>query len=298
MTQREAELALRRTLDRVYRRSQMLSRREISTYERALRGISRGLSGGSASTLTAERAASLDRLANQLLRRIEETLLRSADRAVADVSTTVQQEYAAVHARLFKVQGLPTGGVVARFDVLPTRINQRLFALYGRNLTAATLVRRNVDAARASISQYIEAVTGRVADRTAVESISRILRGELPVDIGGMNPTALTPARGLAFRGRRIIVTESFNAMREGTVEGSAQSPIILAGRWTLSDRHSGLPSSPDACDDLANGGRLIEGIRGWYSPLEYPIAPHPNCECRQGAVVVLSPEEWEAALV
>lgn len=298
MTRRQAELEFRKALLAIRRQARRAARGEIATWRAALGAVARSWPAGSATALLgARRASQLLREVNVLLVQIELALQHSAARAIAQVARTIRDEYSTVHARLLETQGLPSGGVVARFRVIPQRVNERLVTLYGRNETLAAITGRNIAAARSSIEAYVTAATGRTPDRVAVQSIGRILQGRLPIDIAGLEPKVITPARGLVHRGIRIIGTETFHAMREGTAEGSAQSPLILAGRWTLSDRHHELPSSPDECDQVAAGGRIIDGKPGWYEPEEWPVAPHPRCECYQGDTRFIDPAEWAAAV-
>ena len=293
MTAREAERQLRAMLRRLRRRSGQISQLEILRYEAAIRELARRLAHGSTRPLSSSAASRIHRQVEAIVNEIGDTLRDTAAQSIRTISREIQHEFSTVHARLYEAAGLPNGGVIARFEVLPRRISERLIRTGGRAFTLESLVEKNMRAARAAVAKYIEAATGKVADEVAVNSILRLLDGKLPVDLSGLGlkPTDLQPAKGLLQKGRTIIGTESFNTMREGTAEGSARSPIILAGKWTLSDRHAELPSSPDECDDLANADSGLGP--GWYLPEDYPAAPHPNCSCFQGETRVLDPDEW-----
>ncbi len=45
-------------------------------------------------------------------------------------------------------------------------------------------------------------------------------------------------------------------------------------------------------CDDLAEADDHGFGP-GFYPPEEFPIAPHPNCACGAGAVIMRPVAEW-----
>jgi hypothetical protein len=299
MTSRQAEAEIRRMLLRIRRAARRISREEIFRYEEAVRVLTDGIRAGGSVTLSAVRARALAKQAQIVLAQIDAALESLAARSISRITTEVQREYVSVHARLLKAQGLESGGVALRFEVLPAATNRRLYQLYGRNETLGAIIGRTTGPAEEAVARYIRAATGKAPDQVAVRSILRLLRGQLPVEVPGidLDPKELTPARALVNRGRRIIGTESFHTMREASAAASEESPFILIARWMLSDRHHDLPSSPDECDDLAEGGRRVDGTPGWYEPEGWPVAPHPNCECYQGDVRVISPEEWAAAL-
>jgi len=62
----------------------------------------------------------------------------------------------------------------------------------------------------------------------------------------------LKAARGLLWKSRRIILSEQNTAHSEAHRESAIESPVVGFGRWNVSGRHRGLPSSPDVCDTLA----------------------------------------------
>lgn len=71
----------------------------------------------------------------------------------------------------------------------------------------------------------------------------------------------------------------------------AADSPALELVSWELSSRHSGLESSPDACDVLARQDLYGFGA-GKYHPKTTPSHPHTNCECSI-AVVTADPSDW-----
>lgn len=292
MTRRQAEIALRSMLLYLRRRAGQISQTEIRRYEVAIRTIARQLSAGTPGTLTRSRARALARAMEAILREIEQTLQQTAEKAITSISHEITNRYQTVHAQLFRAQGLPTGGVVQRFDVVPERTLRRLASLGGRTLSLPQVVSRNINLAQQSVETYIRAATGKVPDQVAVRSILRLLDGKLPVDLPdlGLEAKELTGAKGLVHRGRRIVATESFNTLRVGTSEAGALSPIIHVARWTLSPEHSVV----DECDDLATADSGHGP--GWYLPEDWPEAPHPHCKCHQSDVRAIPPDEWQAA--
>lgn len=79
--------------------------------------------------------------------------------------------------------------------------------------------------------------------------------------------------------------------MDEVAKDLAVDSPAIRAVSWTLSIRHGGLYSSPDACDVLAS--QNAQGLGpGLYKPESVPSHPHPNCECRITART-MDAENW-----
>lgn len=99
-------------------------------------------------------------------------------------------------------------------------------------------------------------------------------------------------AKSLLWDARRIATSEKNNALREANRVAAEETGIVEAMKWQLSGRHSGLPSSPDKCDTLANQDLHGHGA-GYYPPEHWPVAPHPLCGCYQGAVKFLPPDEW-----
>lgn len=295
MSRREAETIIRAVLRRIRRQAARTSVQHIRRYEAAVRALAQEIPAGASGTITPARARELTRRLHAVLGQVEAALTQSTQGSITLISHEIRDEYKTVHARLYRAVGLPSGGVTVKFDAVPRRIAQRLVTVGGRRQTLEGIVTRNLDAAREDVERYIHAATGKQPSSVAVRSVLRLLDGKLPVDLGelGLEPPDVSAAKGLLPRGRRIIATESFHAMREGTAEASERSPVIMVARWTLSDRHADLPSSPDACDDLANGGRTIDGEPGWYRPQDWPAAPHPWCACYQGDIRVIDPDEW-----
>lgn len=295
MTAHQAEAALRVMLRHLRRRAGKISQAEIRKYEAAIRALARQLTARGTTPITKARAQSLGRAMDHILTEVDAVLQQVAARSIKTISTEITTQYQTVHARLYHAQGLPSGGVVQRFEVVPQRTLKRLATLGGRRFSLPRVVTKNVDMARTSVETYIRAATGKVPDEVAVRSILRLLDGKLPVDLPGLGlkETQLTGAKGLLHRGRRILATESFNTMREATAEGSARSPIIIVGHWGLSDGHADLPSSPDECDDIATAD--VGYGPGWYLPEHWPKAPHPHCACPQDDTRVLDPSDWPA---
>jgi hypothetical protein len=295
MTRRQAEGAIRAVLRRIRRRAEQTSVAEIRRYELAVRALAQQVPTGRAGPMTPAAARELSRRLNALLNDVEAVLERAAAGSIRTITTEIRDDFKAVHAQLYRAAELPSGAIVQKFDALPQRTLRRMARASGRGRTLARIVGRNVDAARESVERYIRSATGKQPTDVAVRSVIRLLDGKAPIHLGELElePTDVSGAKGILPRGRRIIATESFHAMREGTAEASERSPLILVGHWALSDRHAGLPSSPDECDDIANGGRTIDGQPGWYEPQDWPAAPHPHCGCFQDDVRTIDPADW-----
>lgn len=105
----------------------------------------------------------------------------------------------------------------------------------------------------------------------------------------------LTPMRGLLYLGATVVVAETFNAMHAGSGRTLAALGLVRTGRWTLSARHSGLSSSPDACDDIA--ARDVGFGAGRYEVDRWPQPPHPYCGCFMSDVRAQELEAWLANL-
>lgn len=94
---------------------------------------------------------------------------------------------------------------------------------------------------------------------------------------------------------RRILITEGYEAMRRSTALANQLSPIIRIAKWTVSDQHASLPSSPDVCDLLASQDNGFG--KGWYPLDQWPSLPHPHCGCYAGRVRAFPSSEWFAQL-
>lgn len=94
-------------------------------------------------------------------------------------------------------------------------------------------------------------------------------------------------ARAVAGRSRLISRTSMMNVEHEATAVAMAQSPIVAAGQWFLSNRHTDF----DQCDALATSD-FYELGGGVYPSDAIPPRPHPRCLC--GVQHILRPvSEW-----
>jgi len=137
--------------------------------------------------------------------------------------------------------------------------------------------------------EYAQAVA-QVLSRGNEDVIQRLARRG--IDLGDIDLSEVQARAPQVFSNlKQTGVTELADIMDETGKELAALSPAVDLTQWVLSSRHSGLSSSPDACDVLASQDLHGYGP-GLYHTRYCPSHPHPNCECRMQAVLK-DPSDW-----
>lgn len=307
--------------DRGYRINRQGVERLYAAFAEALSRIS---SEAGTQALTAERAAGLRQDIEQILRALQKEMARSTETSVRDVLLDVVQLHREVNRELIRRYGAGTAAaasVAGRFDRVPVRALQAMVArsrgaatfrtLYNRKITALApqldtfldaAVTRGVSAGRAAkdLAQLMVRAGGTGTNVADSRAFARALdavdvgdlhrgAGTIDFDAYGLTDNDVSELRKLLYDARRIQVSETNNALREGNAASMRESPIVAAAAWQLSGRHP----EPDVCDVLAETDAFGYGP-GFYPPDRWPLAPHPHCGCTAGRVLHRRPSEWD----
>jgi len=279
--------AERAALDRAYtalmKRVRALSAR---TSTAAIRSIDASLAslratlGGiatSGSVLDIGKANELINTLNKGLSRVAATWTAEAQGATRSIVAQIVSEARVVHFRAAAVADLETGGIALDLSTVPTVV--RAAVPFLRDSALADNIAGHADEITDAIRDYIKGATGVSTSAEAARGIDRLLRGKLPVDLGGVSLSDAKLAASLPWKVERSLVTTSFETYRQATAASLKAAPLDLVAHWDLSPRHV----VEDDCDDVANAD--VGYGPGWYPPEEWPAAPHPNCQCGQGDI-------------
>lgn len=187
--------------------------------------------------------------------------------------------------------GFERGGLSGAFETLVRRHIRNLQPEIDRILTSA--VARGQSAGR--LAQELAVAMTRDDPQLALalerigprgQTLLRALHEGRLSDI-----TDVPELRRLLYDARRIAVSEINNAYDESDKLAARESPVVDLLRWTVSGRHAGLTSSPDACDVAAQVD--LHGLGpGVYHPETVPSLLHPHCGC--GTQKILrQPANW-----
>lgn len=85
-----------------------------------------------------------------------------------------------------------------------------------------------------------------------------------------------------------VMLSETLNTTRDANAEAMNASPVVRATKWE---------AEPNSCEECQNLAAADSGLGpGFYAPDEWPDAPHPNCLCQPGDVLL--GDEVEAEVV
>jgi hypothetical protein len=281
-----AEASYRALLVRVRRLAASASRGAIRDIDRVTAEVIAGLNriATSGEVLSAGKANEMIRKLRAGLDKIERAWLDTATAAPKQIVTGIVNQYRTVHFRVAAIAETKTGGIAVRLSTVPTKTGAAVQrALRGRGVTPGTLIRSHVRDIDRAFAAYIESATGVMPSARALEGMKRLLRGDLPFDLGGVTKAEARVAASLPWKIERLISTESFETYRQGQKEAQRAAPVRMVAKWELSERHE----VPDECDKIANDD--VGFGKGWYPPEEWPEAPHPNCQCGQGDIRFIS---------
>lgn len=251
----------------------------------------------STNPLTVARADAIRRQITGILSELEKLQALRVGEGV----TLAARDIATIHSRVASailrthVSDDVAAAVVERFARLPARA---LIALNARRVNAAsfrTLINNNIGDAAPDLDRIINAglANGFSSQRLTKDIATLLESGYASLGDYGIRSGSVTGAATVMSDARRIAVTEINNAYREANTAALKEASIVAAAKWSLSGRHDGLPSSPDECDDIAAASS--PGYPpGYYTPDDWPLAPHPHCGCYQGGPVIYLPvEQW-----
>ena len=237
------------------------------------------------SPLTTDRADGLRRELDRVLQALETRLATTGDQTIRDTVKGILQRYQSTALDLRQQQS--SVSLSARFDKANIGVISVLASRRGGvAATYQTLIKRNMADAAPVLDRLLEA---GIARGQAIPSLARavadLLEERLPdpslrvIRMGGLS--------SIASDARRIARTETMNALRESNRAGAEASGMIAAHKWQVNSAHP----AEDECDDLADEDTGFGP--GYYAPEDWPEAPHPNCGCYQGDVILLPVSEW-----
>lgn len=250
----------------------------VETYARRLQIALANLPPGAAQERAAMAVRLHDRIAELLARELGEITERG-------VTTTV--------ARVQSIMERATFDVLRAADMSPTFFRRMETDVVASFLARGPVARDFRTLIRAQTAEHASAVDRILADALAAGADTETLGRRLRQHIEGADDAALQPyyrdgildlrrvppdlqaqARSIAWKARRIAITESFNAQRDATLSNMERAPHVGAARWTLS-LERGPTARYDQCDVLASTdfyglGKGVYPLSRW--PLEHPF--------------------------
>lgn len=227
-----------------------------------------------------------------------ETLITTTTR---DGVNTTLREIASIHssvttALVRSVAGKEAAQQIARkFARIPLRAVASMNAKREGAATFKTLIERSMlDAAPELDVMLTRAVAQGMSPARLTNDIADLLAGDTPLGLEdyGLDERDISGIKTLYSDARRIAVTETNNALREGNRISMIESPV-MAATWQRSGRHAALRRKEDRCDTLANQDKYGLG-EGMYPVENWPDAPHPYCACTQGGPIqYMDVETW-----
>lgn len=199
-------------------------------------------------------------------------------------------------------EGFAAAAGLAGLDMSWDPSPQPTGATRGVTRSTAQLVRGSISQGISYFKQDLKYIRKYVTEDEYAQAVAQVLsRGNEDVtrrlarrgiDLGDIDLSEVQARAPQVFSSlKQTGVTELADIMDETGKELAALSPAVDLTQWVLSSRHSGLSSSPDACDVLASQDLHGYGP-GLYHTRYCPSHPHPNCECRMQAVLK-DPNDW-----
>jgi hypothetical protein len=273
-------------------------------FGRAIQDLTRELALAGDDQVTVRRALALRAQIEATLALIERRIAeitRETAQATAEAVVAIHRDVNLDLARQHRPDLV--GRLADSFDVVNVRAAATFAARGQVAATFRTLARRNVQEAAPALDLLLGSSIARgVSSGRLTKDVAALLAGGKPdLKTYGLDPSDVSGLRTLFSDARRIAVTETNNALREGNRMGLLASPIVKAVKWQTSGRHDAIAGlAPDECDDLAEGNdpedlaELGPLPPGYYSPKRFPLAPHPYCACVQGGPTIFyRPSEW-----
>jgi hypothetical protein len=275
---REARRLYQALLLRVRRLASGQSRRAVAEVDRLLAQLARALGGDiGRSTLSKQRAAQMAARISKLLDAFEldwAVVTRGTTRAIL---TGIVTEHRKVADLVADVAGVRKGGVAARIGRVPARVERGLRMMRGGK-SVLEVARKNVEQVNTVLASYLKNAVGEMPSDEAMRGIQRMLRGQLPIDLGGSTKREVQLGLALPSKVERLIVTESFEGYRQGQAEALRAAPLKMVAHWDIFDE-----SACEICQGIAK--RDVGYGKGWYLPQDWPENPHPHCRCGQGDI-------------
>ena len=254
-------------------------------------------------TFDADTAEQMMKLMDSMLRQYGQNFMRELLKASRSSAGFAANGHAEATTLFFGRAGVE---LTTSFSDVPTfalehmQFRRAIAEKYGlRGFTGffKTVIERNLKQFAADFDQILlDAVTlGRSASDTTLQIAKTLAMNEPDVfevlkkmgSNGGAirgailddSVEAIGEARSLLKKSKLIAVHEINTAYDEADKIASVRSPVVGDVRWTLSGRHSGLSSSPDVCNILAEADYY--GLGAGIYPANYvPSLAHPRCLC------------------
>lgn len=278
---RAAERAYNAVLARVRRLAAGRSRSAIASVDKALREIGRRLKATGSGELTTREAASMIARISEALDTFEAHWALETRAATSAILKGIVVEHRKVNIEVARVLGLKDGGVALRIGRVPIQ-TERLLRAMRKGRTVRSVTSGHVEEVNRAMAEYLRNAVGKMPSDDAMRGIQRLLRGELPVDLGGMRKADVRIGASLPAKTERLIVTESFEGYRQAQAKALAGGVARMVAKWETAGDDVVCPICTAILNDDVGYGP------GWYPPDEWPANPHPWCRCGQGEIKVL----------
>jgi hypothetical protein len=275
----------------------------LRLYARMISDINKDLAG---EAITAERAQVLERkikrrfskLAARTGKLFENTRRGAVDRIIKGHEIAIERAASAANV----------SGLSVSFNGIPDEALDLMMARRGLSAkNYKSVLNRGLKAAAGDIEDYLTSAIGRgVNARRASQELAGILsrNNEAVLNLvndskltkstikaalktGGITPDQFRQANKILYDSRRIIVTETNTAYRQGDLLSQERSPVVKATKWQISGRHN----ITDSCDYLHEADQFGLGA-GVFPTGNVPGSQHPFCLCHLTSVL-RSPSEW-----
>jgi hypothetical protein len=278
---REAERLYNALLVRVRRSSAGQSRAAVRAMNLLLDRVRRGLAEGSREELTRAGAARIMARVSKLLEQFEIDWAVTTRGVTRNILRGIVTEHRKVASIVADVVGVRQGGIAARIGTVPAK-TERILRMTRKGKSIRTITKGHVEAINEGIAGYLERATGTMPSANAMRGIQRLLRGELPIDLGQSSKESLRMAASLPSKAERLIVTESFESYRQGQAIALGAGPVRMVAYWETADDEIVCP----ICIGIQN--KDVGFGKGWYPPDQWPANPHPWCRCGQGEIRIV----------
>jgi hypothetical protein len=225
-----------------------------------------------------------------ILKRLSLAASTAAITSVGSILDDATGEIRSAHTGAARDEGLTIDGLDVRFLALFNQLFARIEKGHGRIKNVPALIAAYQKQAEQSARLLLEhAVANGVSEADAAKAIQELLQSnKIRYGMFSVDEQDMTGLRFFNGAATRIIVSESFNTMRDATQAAMQAGGFLHAAQWELSPSHREI----DICDEIA-----LEDVgfgAGVYLVSEWPKPPHPMCACRMGGTLIFKPQsEW-----
>lgn len=276
-----AEKAYNAVLARARRLAAGQSRQTITRLDALLSTLGKSLGLGSSGELSERQAAAMMAKVSALLDKFEKQWALETRTATKAILEGIVSQHRVTAEQVAKVLELKKGGVALKLGQVPAKTD-RLLKTMRAGKTISQITRSHATTVDRAIGSYIEKAVGKMPSDDALRGIQRLLRGELPINVGGSRKADLRAAASLPGKVERLIVTESFEGYRQAQAASLAAGPVSMVAHWDTEEDEVVC----ETCEAIGN--RDVGHGPGWYPPEEWPENPHPLCRCWQGEIRIV----------